>query len=153
MVAVKGEIVINRTPQEVFEFVAHAENEPRFNSKMRDAKKITEGPIGVGTSFRQEIMGRHKIVPMTTEFTEFDAPNRLGERSTWTGGTSTGALTFEPLNGSTLMRWSWDVQPEGVLRFLGPVVGAIGRRQERGIWSGLKRLLESEAVTEARHPV
>lgn len=143
MVAVKGEIVIDRRPQEVFEFVANGENEPRYNSRMRVAKKITDGPIGVGTSFRQEIMGR-KIVPMTTEFTGFDRPRHLTEVSTWTGGTSTGGLTFEPVNGSTLMRWSWDVQPHGVLRFMGPVVAAMGRRQERRIWTGLKRLLESE---------
>lgn len=144
MVAVKGEIVIHRKPQEVFEFVANGENEPRFNSKMRVAKKITDGPIGVGTSFRQEITGRRKIVPMTTQFTGFDRPRRLTEVSAWTGGTSTGALTFEPADGSTLMRWSWDVQPHGVPRFMGPVVAAMGHRQERRIWTGLKRLLESE---------
>ena len=144
MVAVKGEIVIDRKPQEVFDFVANGENEPRYNSQMRVAKKITDGPIGVGTSFRQEIVGPRKVVPMTTEFTRFDAPRCLSEVSAWTGGTSTGELTFEPVNGSTLMRWSWDVQQRGALKFMGPVVAAVGRRQERRIWRGLKRLLESE---------
>ena len=143
MVTVKGEIVIERPREDVFEFVANGENEPRYNSHMRVAKKITDGPIGAGTSFSQEIMGRRKIVAMTTEFTEFDRPRRIAEASTWTGGTSTGALTFEPVGGSTLMRWSWDVQARGVLRFMGPLVASIGRRQERRIWSGLKQLLES----------
>ena len=110
---------------------------------MRVAKKLTEGPIGAGTSFTQEIMGRRKIVPMTTEFTEFDRPRRIAEVSTWTGGASTGGLTFEPVDGSTLMRWSWDVQAHGVLRFMGPLVASIGRRQERRIWTGPKQLLEA----------
>lgn len=146
MVEINGDILIGRPVEEVFEFVAHGENEPRYNSQMRVAKKLTEGPIGAGTSFRQEIMGRRKIVPMTTEFTEFDRPRRIAEVSTWTGGTSTGGLTFEPVDGSTLMRWSWDVQAHGVLRFMGPLVASMGRRQERRIWTGLKRLLESRAV-------
>jgi len=144
MVAVKGEVMIARQPQEVFDFVANAENEPRYNPHMRVAKKVTDGPIGVGTSFRQEIMSRRKVIPMTTEFTDFDRPGRIALVSTWTGGTSTGEVTFEPVNGSTLTRWSWDVQVHGVLRFLGPVVASMGRRQERTIWNGLKQLLEAE---------
>ena len=143
MVTIQGEILIERPREDVFEFVANGENEPRYNSEMRVAKKITEGPIGAGTSFRQEIMARRKIVPMTTEFTEFDRPRRIAEVSTWTGGGSTGALTFEPVDGSTLMRWSWDVQTHGVLRFMGPLVASMGRRQERRIWTGLKQLLEA----------
>ncbi len=145
----KGEVMIARQPQEVFDFVANGENEPRYNTHMRVAKKITEGPIGVGTSFRQELIGGGKVTPMTTEFTEFDRPRRIAEVSTWTGGwtggASRGELTFEPVNGSTLMRWSWDVQAHGVLRFLGPVVASMGRRQERRIWNGLKHFLEAEA--------
>jgi hypothetical protein len=58
MVEVQGKIVIDRPPDEVFDFVADEENEPRYNSQMRLAKKITEGPIGVGTSYRAEMTGR-----------------------------------------------------------------------------------------------
>ena len=143
LVTVQGEIVIDRPREEVFNFVADGENEPRYNTRMRVAKKISEGPIGIGTSFRQEIMGRRKLVPMTTEFTEFDRPRHIAEVSTWTRGDSTGGLTFEAVNGSTLMRWSWDVHAHGLLRFMGPMVASIGRRQERRIWTGLKQLLEA----------
>jgi hypothetical protein len=48
-----------------------------------------------------------------------------------------------PMVGGTRMRWSWDVRPRGVLKVMTPIVGAIGRRQERAIWGALKRLLES----------
>ena len=62
MVTVQGEVVIERPREEVFNFVADGENEPRYNARMRVAKKITEGPIGAGTSFSQEIMGRARRV-------------------------------------------------------------------------------------------
>jgi hypothetical protein len=55
----------------------------------------------------------------------------------------TGGLTFEPADGSTRMRWSWNLKPRGVLRFTGPAVARMGRRQERRIWTNLKRLLEA----------
>jgi uncharacterized protein YndB with AHSA1/START domain len=63
MVELQGEIVIRRPPDEVFDFVADEENQPRYNPQMRLAEKITEGPIGVGTSFRAEMTGRGRVVP------------------------------------------------------------------------------------------
>jgi hypothetical protein len=54
-----------------------------------------------------------------------------------------GALTFESVAASTRMRWSWDVRPRGALKLLTPLVGLLGRRQERAIWSELKRVLEA----------
>jgi len=35
------------------------------------------------------------------------------------------------------------VRPRGVLKMIAPLVGVIGRRQERRVWGNLKRLLES----------
>jgi hypothetical protein len=54
-------------------------------------------------------------------------------------------LTAVQASGATRMRWSWDVQSRGVLRMIRPVVGLVGRRQERTIEGNLKRLLESDA--------
>jgi hypothetical protein len=40
------------------------------------------------------------------------------------------------------MRWAWDLEPHGGLKFMGPMITLMGRRQERTIWTGLKRVLE-----------
>jgi carbon monoxide dehydrogenase subunit G len=144
MVEVKGEIVIGRRPDDVFDFVADEENEPRYNPQMRLAEKTTDGPIGVGTSFRAEMTGRGRVVPMTIQFTEFNRPYRLAERAHMKSMDLTGTLTFESVHGGTRMRWAWDLEPRGVLRFMGPVVAKMGRRSERRIWTSLKRLLEAQ---------
>jgi uncharacterized protein YndB with AHSA1/START domain len=111
MVEVQGEIVIDRRPEDVFDFVADEENEPQYSPQMRLAKKLTEGPIGVGTSFRAEMTGRGRVVPMTIQFTEFDRPRRLEERVQMKAMDLTGGLTFEPVDGATRMRWSWNLEP------------------------------------------
>ena len=142
MVQVAGEIVIDRPADEVFDFVANEENEPRYHSRMRMAKKTTDGPIGVGTTFQAEMTRRSLVVPMTVEFTEFDRPHRIGERVQMKAMDLTGGMIFEPVDDRTRMIWSWDLQPRGILRYLGPLIGAMGRRQERRIWTQMKRLLE-----------
>jgi hypothetical protein len=47
---------------------------------MRLAKKVTEGPIGVGTTFPAEMKSRSRVVPMTIQFTEYEPPRRIAER-------------------------------------------------------------------------
>ena len=42
------------------------------------------------------------------------------------------------------MRWSWGVEPRGMLKLLSPLVARMGRRQEQTIWTGLKDLLEGQ---------
>ena len=134
MIEVTGEIVIDRPAEEVFDFVANQENEPQYNPKMRVAKKMTDGPIGVGTLFRAEMTGRGRVVAMTIELTEFEG-RAVAERVRMEAMDLTGGLSFEPVEHRTRMIWSWNLEPHGVLRFLGPVVAAMGRRQERRIWT------------------
>jgi uncharacterized protein YndB with AHSA1/START domain len=147
MVEVRGEVVIERPTEEVFDLVADEENEPRYNPQMRRAEKVSDGPIGVGTIFQAEMTRRGLVVPMTVEFTEFDRPHRFAERVHMQSMDLTGGITFEPVDGQTRMTWSWNLEPRGVLRFLAPVIGAMGRRQERKTWTSLKRLLERSTDT------
>jgi hypothetical protein len=55
-----------------------------------------------------------------------------------------GMLTFAPVPGGTRMHWAWVVRPKGSRRLLTPVISRIGRRQERAIWTGMKRYLEAQ---------
>jgi hypothetical protein len=41
------------------------------------------------------------------------------------------------------MQWVWDVRPRGVLKLMGPIISRMGERQERTIWTNLKRVLEA----------
>ena len=144
MARVEGEITINRPVEGVFDFVADERNELRYNPRMVRAELISEGPIGVGTRFRAELRTMGRTVPMTVEFTAYERPWRVGSLTSSAMMETEGALTFESIPGGTRMRWSWNVRPRGLLRLMSPIVGAVGRRQERRIWGRLKRLLEAE---------
>jgi len=144
MVHIAGEIVIDRAPDEVFDFVADERNEPGFNPRMLRAEQVSEGPIGLGTRFRAEtVMGPGRTAEMVIEYTAYDRPHRLASSTRLASMEIRGALTFVPDGGGTRMRWSWELQPRGALRLLGPVLALVGRRQERQIWTSLKHLLEA----------
>jgi hypothetical protein len=140
MATIKGEILIGRAVEEVFDFVADSRNEPSFNPAMAGVELLTPLPIGRGTQFRAR-MGKAGT-SMLVELTEFDRPRRLGSRTTSSMMETSGALTFAGGRDGTIMGWDWQVRPKGWMRMLGPLVRPVGGRMERRIWASLKRCLE-----------
>jgi uncharacterized protein YndB with AHSA1/START domain len=144
MAHLEGEIIINRPVEEVFDFVADERNEPRYNPAMVRAQMLTPEPVGLGSRFRAEMRTRPRPVVMTTENTDYDRPRRLASTTRLATMDIQGGLTFDPVPEGTRMRWSWDVAPRGLLKLATPMVARIGGRQERAIWTGLKRVLEGQ---------
>jgi hypothetical protein len=143
MVRIDGELVIGRPVEDVFDFVADERNEPLFNPRMVRAQKLTPGPVGPGTQFSTTVVSGGRPLDMTVEYTEARRPHVLASRAAMASAEVRGALTFEPVPQGTRLRWSWDLRPKGFYRFLAPVMGPVGRRSERQIWTGLKRYLEA----------
>jgi hypothetical protein len=149
MTHVEGQIMIRRPVDEVFDFVADERNEPRYNPQMRRAEQTSTGPIGVGTTFRAESTSRGRLVEMTITFTEYQRPRRLTSATHLSTMDIHGTLTFDPVPEGTRMRWSWNLKPRAMLKLMTPVIALIGRRQERTIWTGLKRYLEAREAPPA----
>ncbi len=144
MAHIKGEIVIERPVEEVFDFVADERNEPRYNKAMLRAEKVSDGPIGRGTRFRAEMASMGRRTEMTTEFTGYEPPHRLASSTHMSTMDIHGALTFDPVDGGTRMRWSWDLKPRGAFKLMTPLIRFMGRRLEERIWGSLKKLLEAQ---------
>jgi uncharacterized protein YndB with AHSA1/START domain len=143
MAHIEGEIVIKRPVDEVFDFVADERNEPRYNPRMVRAEKVSDGPIGVGTQFHAETATRRGSAEMAIEITRHERPSRLESSTRLSNMDIAGALTFDPVPGGTRMQWVWDVRPRGVLKLMSPIISRMGERQERIIWTNLKRVLEA----------
>lgn len=140
---VEGEVVIERSVEAVFDFVADERNEPSYNPQMTDVRMASPDPIGVGSRFRAVMTGAGGATEMTIEFTAFNRPYRLSSKTHLANMEIAGTLVFEPIREGTRMRWIWDLRPRGFLWLLSPVVRRLGERQERRIWTGLKQVLEA----------
>ena len=144
MTTIRGSIEIDRPVEEVFVTVADQRNELHYNPKMTRSVKVTDGPIGVGTVFEATVLSRGRPLDMTIEYTAFDRPHLLRSRSVMAGAVAEGAVTCEPIDRGTRFSWEWRLTRPGPARFLGFLVARLGERQERQIWSGLKRYLEEQ---------
>ena len=143
MAQIAGELVLHRPVHEVFDFVADERNEPRYNSRIRRAEKLSPGPIGCGTRFRAEAVTLGRRTAMTIEYTTYERPRRLASSIHMPAADIAGTLRFDTVANGTRMGWSWVVRPRGLYRLLTPVIARVGRRQEQENWGGLKRFLEA----------
>jgi hypothetical protein len=148
MTHIVGQLRIERPAELVFDTVADSRNEPAYNPSMAEVELLTPPPIGSGTRFRAR-MGRRRT-EMLVELTEFQRPRLLGSRTTSALMDTDGAITLTPDGEATVMRWEWRVRPRGRMRWLGPLLGPVGSRMERGVWTGLKRHLEADAPARTR---
>ena len=144
MAQIRGEVLIRRPVDVVFEFVADMRNEPIYNPNMLVSEKVTEAPIGVGSRFRATGRSGRRQVEMQIEYTAFDRPNLIASTTRMAAADFSGNLTFTTTPVGTLLRWSWQVLPKGAMRILTPVFAPIGARQERRIWARLRDHLEAE---------
>ena len=147
MVHITGKVRIAAPQERVFDVAADSRNEPLYNPAMTQVELLTPEPIGLGARFRAR-MGQAGM-DMLVELTEFDRPHRLGSMTTSSMMETSGTQTFTTVSDATVMTWDWQVRPKGWFRMLSPLVGPLGRRQERKIWDGLKSRLEAEPEAEA----
>src|SRR5215212_1764147 len=152
MIHIEGEIDINRPVEEVFDVVADERNEPGYNPRLLWVEKISSGPIGHGTRFRAATKTMGRPVEMVIEFTEYERPRRLASSTHMPTMEIRGVLSFEPVPQGTRMRWSWELQPRGVIRLLRPLIARMGQRQEKKIWASLKQFLEAQEESLPHRP-
>ena len=98
MIKVEHRIVINRPVEEVFAFHDNPDNQSKWESGIVEYEQTSEGPIGVGSTFREvrTVMGRR--LESTTEITEHE-PNKKFAIMTTSGPIPLkGTVTFESLN-------------------------------------------------------
>jgi hypothetical protein len=145
---ITGQVRIAAPLERVFDTVADSRNEPSFNPAMTAVELLTPAPIGLGTRFLAH-MGKADL-EMVVELTEFERPHRLGSFTTSSMMETSGALTLTVEGDVTVMVWDWQVRSKGWFRMFGPLVGPLGGRMERRIWTGLKHKLENDS--DARIP-
>jgi len=134
-------IVIERSPHDVFEFVADLENVPRWNYAIVETRKTSDGPIGVGSTYRQV-----RSVPARSEeslrVTEFEPDRRFAVRGELGPFEATLTYELEGVGGMTRLTNSADLEASGILKLTAPIASSRIRAAVAANLAALKQLLE-----------
>ena len=148
MAVIKNEIQIERTPEEVFDYLVDLRNELQWNPDTEQMEKLTEGPVNVGTKYLAKWKQSKEI---EVECTRFERPN------SWqyiNGGPVSVVLdiTVEPQGTGSLLVSHFDAHPNGMMKLVFPVFLQIMKRAENRNMSHIKRALEmNSGASSDRH--
>jgi uncharacterized protein YndB with AHSA1/START domain len=139
-------VTINRRPAEVFAFLAHFENVPQWNYAISETRKITGGPVDVGSVYRQT-----RTVPTRSEeafeVTEFEPDHRLSIRGAL--GPFQGEITYllQPAGNATTLTNTMNLQSSGPLRLVAPLAASRVKSAVATNLDMLKQILETGRPT------
>lgn len=113
-------VLIHRDPADVFEFLAHLENIPRWNYAIAQTRKTSTGPVRAGTTYVQ-----FRTVPAPAEerleVTEYVPDRRLSITGELAGMPAELSYVIEPAGDATLVTNTVRLQPSGLLRLAAPM--------------------------------
>ena len=136
-------ITIERTPHDVFAFVSNLENVPKWNYAIVETRKESEGPVTVGTMYRQ-VRSLPSRSEETLQVTEFEPDRRFA----FEGGLGPleGTLTYEleEVGESTRLTNRADLQARGIAKLAAPIASGRVRGAVAENLDALKQLLEGD---------
>jgi carbon monoxide dehydrogenase subunit G len=121
---------INRPLDQVWSHIADVENWAKWQEGVEQVEITSQGPIGVGSTYKMvsQIWGRK--VETENEITEYDSKKAISFRSISGPFPINGHITLEPHDGATRINFSAEGEVAGFFKMAKPLV----ERQTRSIW-------------------
>lgn len=143
MINVESTVTIERTPHDVFAFVADQTNAPRWQEGLTQVRRVTAGPVGVGSEHDfvrrfagRSVVSRNRFVEFQPErYVAFEIP------SGWLTGRASYLVEADPSGGAVLTS-TMAFRVHGLLSVLTPLLQRLLARASRRDEARLKSLLE-----------
>lgn len=143
MASFENIVIIQRPVEDVFAFLADFENIPKWNYAIVETKKVSPGPVGVGTTYRQT-----RSVPSTSEegfqVTVFEPARRLEVQGQIGPFRARLSYLLEPTGSGTRLRNAVDLGSSGLLTLVAPLATSRVKRAVAANLDTLKQLLEED---------
>ena len=144
-------ILVHATATEVFEYLACLEYLPRWNPAIQETRKISPGPVGAGSEYRQ-LRTLPNPMEEKLEIEIYEPGRRLVVRGGFGPLAGTSSYVLDPLGDDTRLTNEMELHATGVL---GPLA-AVATWRIRGAVSQnltvLKGLLEGTTHDKAPSP-
>lgn len=143
MARVESSVVIERSVDEVFEFVTDPRNEALWSSLTVEQVKTSEGPTDIGTRLRNTVKFLGRQFDMTFEITEYKINKRNCIRTVSGPIPTTGCRIVEPAEGGTRFTQITKGEVGDFFKLAEPLVVRAARRQYETDLATLKDILEA----------
>jgi carbon monoxide dehydrogenase subunit G len=138
---------IDKGQREVWDFMIDLENMPNWMPTVKRLEKLTEGPMRLGTRFRETRIINNKEHSAEIEITEFEEPDKYAATADEKGIRCTYHYTFAPEDQGTRVNLVAEVQARGLAKLFTPLFVKMMKKMDGGHLADAKRAMESGAAT------
>jgi hypothetical protein len=132
---------IERSFGAVFVYLADFENVPEWNYAIENTTKVSKGPVGIGTTYRQ-VRKIPRRVEESFEVTAFEPERRLAISGALGPFASELEYRIEPIEGGTRVTNEVELKPQGILGVVGRLASSRVKLAVARNLGELKRVLE-----------
>lgn len=139
-------VVIDRSVDEVFAFLANGENDPKFSPRVQQMAKTTDGSTAVGTVYRSTVKDAGMTTRREFRISSFDPPRtiRWTELSKNMVTAPEGGYDLEPLDGGrTRLRVFNMLEGHGLGKLLVGFALSAARKDADAFAGRIKRAVEA----------
>ncbi len=144
---IQDSVIISKPVEEVFAFASDMDNSTKIMENVVAIEKLTEGPLQVGSKFKEtrEIRGRQ--ASSIIEFTEYVPSERYVVKSEANGLKVVYHYDFKPtVEGGTKVKFQGDIYTSGIImKLTKPIIRKILKKEDGDHLNQLKRLMEGTA--------
>src|SRR4051794_12216318 len=138
---------IDRPAGDVFDFLANGENDPKFSPRVQSIRKLTDGPVGVGTVFASTVKDAGMKSDREFELTEFERQSRIRwkERSKNAVTVPNGGYDLEPAgDAATRVTIFNDFEGHGFGKVIVGLAARAARKDADAFAARIKAAVEAE---------
>lgn len=134
---------INRPQQEVFDFVTNLSNDPKWQSNIQSVERVSDGPIGVGSTWRYitKFLGRQNETEI--QMTSYDPPYQSSVKAVSGPIPFENTHKFQAQDGGTLLTFTGQAEIGGFFKIAEGLAGKQIEKQIEADAAALKKVLEA----------
>jgi uncharacterized protein YndB with AHSA1/START domain len=139
----RTEIMIQRPPEEVFDYCSDLRSELQWNPKVKYVEKLTDGPVRIGTRYRARWSNSG---PTAVEVVQFDRPRRWETNAEARGMSIRFQGTVTDAGPGTRYTAYLELQPKRLVRLVAPLALLAMRWQDQKHMHRIREALEFSTV-------
>ena len=142
MIRYETTIQINHPLESTFAFVANSDNFKKWQSDLEEHVKLTDGPLAIGSRFRELRQFGGPPIQIQAEVTVFEPNKRLVTQTTNTPQV-TMSYDFASEGNGTHMRYEFAMTTSGMMKLMEPMITASIKQLTASNLNRLKSVLET----------
>ena len=133
---------VARPPKEVFDFITASENAPKIVPSVISMVKLTEGPVRVGTRYRETRLMGGKEQQADLEIVEFEPIQKYAMQNVTEGVETVYRYNFQPERDGTRIDLVCEVKAKGIKKLMLPMIVSILKKEDGDHLQRVKKILE-----------